>query len=106
MIALHLTHEPLSTPSLQTQLGASLIAGFTSSFFSLPFDLLKSRLQDGQRYKGVVDAAVKIARAEGVLAFWTGFGAYYLRTAPHAMIVLMSQEPITRFYKQTFVAPN
>lgn len=32
-------------PSIQTQLMASLVAGFTASAFSLPFDLLKSRLR-------------------------------------------------------------
>lgn len=32
-------------PSLNTQLGASLVAGFTASVFSLPFDLLKSRFR-------------------------------------------------------------
>jgi solute carrier family 25 oxoglutarate transporter 11 len=42
-------HESLAHPSLQTQLGASMIAGFTASAFSLPFDMLKSRLRKSQR---------------------------------------------------------
>ena len=33
-------------PSLATKLSASCIAGFTAALFSLPFDMLKSRLQD------------------------------------------------------------
>ena len=33
-------------PSLQTKLSASAVAGFTAAAFSLPFDMLKSRLQD------------------------------------------------------------
>jgi solute carrier family 25 (mitochondrial oxoglutarate transporter), member 11 len=49
----------------------------------------------------VVDCAVKVLRNEGVLAFWTGLGAYYMRTAPHAMIVLLTQEPLAAFYKKT-----
>ena len=32
-------------PSLPTQLLASMVSGFTASFFSLPFDLLKSRMR-------------------------------------------------------------
>lgn len=96
-----LLHEPKNqSPSLQTQLAASMVAGFTASAFSLPFDLLKSRLQDGSRYKGIVDGAYQIATKEGILAFWTGFGAYYMRTAPHAMIILMTAEPITKAYKK------
>eukprot|EP01036_Dinobryon_divergens_P025553 gene25553-34111_t len=95
-------HDPsIDQPSLPTQLLASMISGFTASFFSLPFDLLKSRLQDGNRYSGIVDAATKILKTEGVLSFWTGFGAYYMRTAPHAMIILMLSEPVTKFYSQT-----
>ena len=49
-------------PSMNTRMGASLIAGFTAAGFSLPFDLIKSRLQDGSKYKGVVDCAGQILR--------------------------------------------
>jgi solute carrier family 25 oxoglutarate transporter 11 len=87
-------------PSTQTQLGASLIAGFTATACSLPFDLLKSRMQDGSKYKGISDAIVQIYTKEGFLSFWTGFGAYYMRTAPHAMILLMTTQPITDYYKK------
>lgn len=102
LVAQYITKEELSSskpPSMENQLIASLIAGFTAAAFSLPFDLLKSRLQDGAKYKGVVDAARKVITEEGFLAFWTGFNAYYMRTAPHAMIILLTQEPITRAYR-------
>ena len=56
----------------------------------------------GNASTGVVSAAVNVLRKEGFFAFWTGFSAYYLRTAPHAMIILMSQQPITRLYQSTF----
>jgi Mitochondrial carrier protein len=153
--------------SLPTQLSAALLAGVTATAFSLPFDLLKSRMrkyyifnaldnicharayvrimylsvlplplrvdrrsclsylyqqtsnstltyidslsvsspvtvvitEDGSKYKGIPDAFITIYRTEGLLAFWTGFGAYYMRTAPHAMIILMSTQPITDAYK-------
>ena len=45
---------------MPTQLGAAVIAGFSASAFSLPFDLLKSRMQDGAKYKGLVDATYQI----------------------------------------------
>jgi solute carrier family 25 (mitochondrial oxoglutarate transporter), member 11 len=97
-------------PSLPTQLGASAIAGFTAALFSLPFDLIKSRLMaqkpdplTGEMpYKGVVDCTLKIARSEGPLGFFSGFSAYYGRCAPHAMIILLSIESITNVYKNTF----
>lgn len=76
----------------QTQtLTASAIAGFFASFFSLPFDFVKTRLQkqtksaDGRLpYSGMADCFGKVAREEGILRFYRGFGTYYVRIAPHA----------------------
>lgn len=72
-------------------LSASAIAGFFASFFSLPFDFVKTRLQkqskgpDGKLpYKGMVDCFVKVAKQEGITRFYRGFGTYYVRIAPHA----------------------
>lgn len=75
---------------------ASAIAGFFASFFSLPFDFVKTRLQKQQKgpdgklpYKGMADCFSQVARQEGVLRFYRGFGTYYLRIAPHAMVTLL-----------------
>lgn len=77
-------------PRTQT-LTASAIAGFFASFFSLPFDFVKTRLQkqtkaaDGSvPYKGMIDCFGKVAKDEGLLRFYRGFGTYYFRIAPHA----------------------
>ncbi|EFZ02718.2 mitochondrial carrier protein [Metarhizium robertsii] len=77
-------------------LSASAIAGFFASFFSLPFDFVKTRLQKQQKgpdgklpYKGMADCFTKVARQEGLLRFYRGFGTYYVRIAPHAMVTLI-----------------
>jgi len=77
-------------PRAQT-LAASAVAGFFASFFSLPFDFVKTRLQKQQRapdgtmpYKGMVDCFTKVAKEEGPLRFYRGFSTYYVRIAPHA----------------------
>ena len=78
--------------SMQTQtLTASAIAGFFASFFSLPFDFVKTRLQKQQKgadgkvpYTGMADCFRKVAKEEGLLRFYRGFGTYYVRIAPHA----------------------
>lgn len=64
-------------------LSASAIAGFFASFFSLPFDFVKTRLQkqskgpDGKLpYKSMVDCFAKVAKEEGVLRFYRGFSTY------------------------------
>lgn len=76
---------------------ASAIAGFFASFLSLPFDFVKTRLQKQQKdpktgqvpYKGLFDCAKKVIRDEGALRFYRGFGTYYVRIAPHAMVTLL-----------------
>ena len=69
---------------------ASAIAGFFASFFSLPFDFAKTRLQKQRRapdgslqYKGMLDCFVKVAKDEGILKFYRGFTTYFFRIAPH-----------------------
>ncbi|KAK3175918.1 putative mitochondrial 2-oxoglutarate/malate carrier protein [Lepraria neglecta] len=77
-------------------LTASAIAGFFASFFSLPFDFVKTRLQkqskgpDGKLpYSSMADCFRKVTKDEGILRFYRGFGTYYVRIAPHAMITLI-----------------
>ena len=78
--------------STRTQtLAASAVAGFFASFFSLPFDFVKTRLQKQQKgpdgkvpYRGMIDCFGKVAKQEGIMRFYRGFGTYYIRIAPHA----------------------
>mmetsp|Transcript_2140 Transcript_2140/g.4919 ORF Transcript_2140/g.4919 Transcript_2140/m.4919 type:complete len:347 (+) Transcript_2140:252-1292(+) len=101
------THDP---DSMTTRMASSAVAGFCCAFLSLPFDLIKSRLQNMRidpatgkmPYRGVMDCASKVLRNEGFFAFWTGFVAYYGRCAPHAMIILLSVEQITAMYRDLF----
>ncbi|KAI1100624.1 mitochondrial carrier [Jackrogersella minutella] len=83
------------SPQSQT-LTASAIAGFFASFLSLPFDFVKTRLQKQHRgadgklpYKSMTDCFVKVAKQEGLSRFYRGFGTYYVRIAPHAMVTLI-----------------
>ncbi|KAF2670036.1 mitochondrial 2-oxoglutarate/malate carrier protein-like protein [Microthyrium microscopicum] len=82
-------------PRTQT-LCASGVAGFFASFFSLPFDFVKTRLQKQSKrpdgtlpYKGMMDCFKKVAKEEGLLRFYRGFATYYVRIAPHAMVTLI-----------------
>ncbi|KAK0707409.1 mitochondrial carrier domain-containing protein [Lasiosphaeris hirsuta] len=86
-----------TTWSTNTQtLTASAVAGFFASFFSLPFDFVKTRLQkqskgpDGKYpYSSMADCFKKVTKQEGILRFYRGFGTYYVRIAPHAMVTLI-----------------
>ncbi|KAK3316324.1 mitochondrial carrier domain-containing protein [Apodospora peruviana] len=84
------TRTPNLSPNAQ-MLTASAVAGFFASFFSLPFDFVKTRLQKQQKapdgtlpYKSMADCFAKVAKQEGILRFYRGFGTYYVRIAPHA----------------------
>ena len=96
--------------NVSTSLMSSAVSGLTASFTSLPFDMMKTRLQNmkpdpttGQMpYKNVLDCGFKIARNEGVFTFWRGFSAYYARTAPHAMIILIVLEQFNKAYSEFF----
>ena len=86
-------------------MASAAAAGFFCAYFSLPFDLIKTRLQNMKPlpsgelpYNGVMDCSSKILKHEGFFAFWRGFGAFYGRCAPHAMIILLTREQIKNLY--------
>ncbi len=90
--------------TLSTQILASGGAGFLSSFFSLPFDNIKTKLQKMKPdangvlpYSGITDCVTKTCQREGFTRLWVGFGSYYSRTAPHVMITLVIMEFIARW---------
>merc|ERR1712183_78425 len=86
--------------------GASAIAGFFASFFSLPFDFVKTQMQKQKpdpvtgelMYKSSLDCAAKTMAAGGPLRFYAGFPTFYIRIAPHAMITLIAQDGIKKFW--------
>lgn len=88
-------------------LGASAIAGFFASFFSLPFDFVKTQIQKmkpdpvtGEMpFKGPVDCAMKQVQMGGITRLWAGFPTFYFRIAPHAMITLIAQDQIKKIWK-------
>jgi solute carrier family 25 citrate transporter 1 len=50
----------------------------------MPFDNIKTRIQSTKsEYNGIIDCAAKIARKEGVSAFWGG-------TTPRLMRLMVS----------------
>eukprot|EP00445_Apocalathium_hangoei_P040893 CAMPEP_0203968398 /NCGR_PEP_ID=MMETSP0359-20131031/96928_1 /ASSEMBLY_ACC=CAM_ASM_000338 /TAXON_ID=268821 /ORGANISM="Scrippsiella Hangoei, Strain SHTV-5" /LENGTH=294 /DNA_ID=CAMNT_0050906323 /DNA_START=62 /DNA_END=946 /DNA_ORIENTATION=+ len=86
--------------------GASSIAGFFASFFSLPFDYVKTQVQrmkpdpvTGEMpFKGPIDCAMQQVKHGGITRLWTGFPTYYVRIAPHAMITLIAQEQVKKMW--------
>lgn len=80
---------------------SAAIAGFGSSFCSLPFDNAKVKLQkmkkgaDGKMpYKGVLDCFVKCIKNEGVTRLWAGFIVFYSVIGPHSMLCLLISDAL------------
>lgn len=90
-----------ASPTVQV-FGGALIAGFASSFFSLPLDFVKTQIQKmkpdpitGEMpFKGPLDCVAKQVKTGGIVRLWVGFPTYYARMAPHAMIALIMQDKI------------
>lgn len=84
--------------------GASAIAGFFASFFSLPFDFVKTQIQKQKPdpatgklpFAGPVDCAMQQIKTGGITRLWSGFPTYYVRIAPHAMITLIAQDQVKK----------
>jgi len=84
--------------------GGCAIAGFFASFFSLPFDFVKTQIQKmkpdpvtGEMpFKGSIDCAVQQVRKGGITRLWAGFPTFYFRIAPHAMITLIAQDKVKK----------
>ena len=79
-----------------------MFSGFLSSFFSLPFDNAKTKLQKQKKlpdgsfpYKNIFDAMAKTVSREGFLNLWVGYPTFYLRIAPHVGMTLVIQDFIT-----------
>ena len=93
-------------------LGAASMAGFVAAACSLPFDFVKTRMQemapnpDGSfPYKGFADCAMQTARKEGLPAFYTGFPTYCVRSAAlpckyFSHIQMMNDMPIAEMLKK------
>merc|ERR1719442_180051 len=79
---------------------------FGASFFSLPFDYVKTQVQKMKPdpvtgelpFKGPIDCAMQQVKNGGITRLWTGFPTYYVRIAPHAMITLIMQDNVKKLW--------
>jgi len=78
--------SPKDLPML-TKSFCAVVAGFTGTLFGNPADLALIRMQadvslpeaERRNYKNVFDAFARIAKEEGVISLWTGFGPTVVR---------------------------
>ena len=68
-------------------------SGWCAATVSLPFDFVKTRIQKQRPnaqgiypYTGVWDCFMKVAKNEGPMAFYNGYGTFVIRITPHIML--------------------
>ena len=76
------------------------VASFFSTFFSQPFDVVKSRIQQAAagEYRGMLDCARRSVAAEGPAVLWAGFTPAFVKLAPFSIISLTLLEKLTSLY--------
>lgn len=85
---------------------ASCLSGLAVVLFMTPFDVISTRLynqptlggSDKPFYKGFWDCVWKMSRTEGVLAFYKGWTASLLRSAPHTVLSLIFWDELRKAY--------
>lgn len=92
--------------SISVAVLSASMAGIAAAVASLPADMVKTRLQKAAKdpvtgklpYSGFMDCARQIAVTEGLGSFYTGFGTYVFRIAPHAFVTLLALDGLNSFF--------
>lgn len=73
-------------------------AGFISVVLTMPFDVVKTRMQglDAAMYEGTVDCVRKVYTSEGITAFWKGMAARLPRVVFGQSITLAGYDVFMR----------
>ena len=93
-----------NTPFAYKFIGGGL-SGLFSISITYPTDLVRRRLQlqgfdkSVPKYNGIFDAIGKIYKQEGVLGFYRGLGATYLKTVPAVAIQFWMIETLNFYLK-------
>jgi len=92
---------------LVNQFASSMSAGLIYSLITMPLETAKNRMAfmkpdaSGKLpYTGTVQTVTSVARAEGVLALWSGFLPYYGRCGGHTVTMFIAVDQLRATYRQ------
>jgi len=94
----------MDSSSIYKGLAFGGIASCIAEVITLPMDTVKTRLQlqgelgSVRQYSGSFDAVGKIARNEGILAFWKGIAPALLRQATYGSMRYGFYTPIKNYW--------
>lgn len=82
----------------------AFMSGFTACCFGSPFDVVKTRMMNKAiKYNGVADCVTRIIKEEGVMTFYNGFTANFMRIGTWNIFMFVTLEQIK---KQIFPPVN
>lgn len=95
--------ELLDSKGIPIMFWSATVASMVANVFAMPFDVVKSRIQQmptplkGEEalYKNMIDCAVKSVKGEGIMVLWSGFTPAFIKLAPYTVISLVLLENIT-----------
>ncbi|KAH8099753.1 mitochondrial carrier domain-containing protein [Cristinia sonorae] len=97
--------------SVWTYLASSSVSGICVLLMMQPADTTLTRMYNqptkqlpngrhvGTLYKGPIDCLWKTAKTEGIMAWYKGSTAHFLRIAPHTIVTLTANDLIINLYK-------
>ena len=82
-------------------LGIGALAGTIAVTLTYPTDLTRRLMQlngtPGHKYTGALDVCNQLYRSEGVMGFYKGLWATYLKVAPMTAILFLTNEQLKRW---------
>jgi len=101
------TLTPVLGTGMVLNMSSSATAGVVAATLTLPFDMLKTRIQkqvagpDGTLpYKNTLDCARQILAKEGPMAFYKGWMTFCIRVAPHAIVTLLTMDTMNKTWTE------
>ena len=76
------------------------MAGFTATCVGSPLDVIKTRMMNANPpYKSIVDCVKRTVAEDGVMAFYSGFTANFMRIGSWNVLMFITLEQIkSRFF--------
>jgi len=86
---------------------SGFLSGWCAATVSLPFDFIKTRIQRQRPdangvlpYKNIIDCFQKVARQEGAMALYQGYGTFVIRITPHIMLTWVFMDNVSAALKE------
>lgn len=96
----HLSHAQPPLTWLDFFLTAAS-AKLVAAVIAYPHEVLRTRLrEDNSKYRGLVQTAVRIAREEGIAAYYGGMTAHLMRVVPNSAIMFFCYECLVHGYSR------